>query len=80
MSGFDGQNNLCYIDLYYPLNKTTIDMAKNEVRIYGVSEELKNDLIAIAENTGITLTALLKPKLREIRDSYPSNLRKVQLP
>lgn len=49
-------------------------MAK-EVRVRGVNNQIVDDLEAIAKNLGITVTALLKPKLREIRDSYPEKMR-----
>lgn len=52
-------------------------MAKHdEIRIYGVSAQVKKDLINISKNTGVTLAALLKPKLREIAESYPESMRR----
>ena len=52
------------------------NMAKNnEIRITGVPEQIKEDLKNIAFNTGVDLGQLLKPRLREIRDSYPEYLR-----
>jgi hypothetical protein len=51
-------------------------MAKHdEIRIYGVSPKLKTDLYNIAKNTGVTLASLLKPKLREIAESYPTQMK-----
>jgi len=52
-------------------------MAKqNEIRITNVPKDIKEDLENIAANTGISLGTLLKPKLREIRDSYSEKMRK----
>lgn len=48
---------------------------KNEIRITGVAPQIKEDLQNIARNEGICLGQLLKPKLREIRDSYPQHMR-----
>lgn len=51
-------------------------MAKEpEIRVRGVSETLKQELLNIARNQGIKLSDFLKPKLREIRDSFPKELR-----
>jgi hypothetical protein len=52
-------------------------MAKqNEIRITNVPKDIKEDLENIADNIGISLVTLLKPKLREIRDSYSEKMRK----
>ena len=52
-------------------------MAKqNEIRITNVPLDVKNDLENIAGNIGVTLSAMLKPKLREIRDSYSDKMKK----
>jgi hypothetical protein len=55
-------------------------MAKknDEVRIRGVASDLKNQLLAIAKNTGISLTDLLKPKLREIANSYDDSMKRIR--
>lgn len=47
------------------------------IRIPNVPVEVKQDLQAIAKNEGTTLAALLKPVLRQVRDSYPEYMRKV---
>jgi len=47
----------------------------NEIRITSVPPKIKEDLKNIAKNEGISLAHLLKPKLREIRDSYPERMR-----
>jgi gas vesicle protein len=49
---------------------------KSEVRVRGVAEQINNDLNNIASNLGTNLSDLLKPKLREIRDSFPEELRR----
>lgn len=53
-------------------------MAKeNEIRVKGVPPVIKQDLKNIAKNTGTTLSQLLKPHLREIRDSYSEDMRTI---
>ncbi len=50
---------------------------KSEIRIRGVSSELKNVLLNIAKNCGYsTLTDFLKPKLRDVANSYAENLKR----
>jgi hypothetical protein len=46
-----------------------------ELRITGVNPKLKDELNNIAANQGINLTSFLKPKLREIADSYPEKMK-----
>lgn len=44
--------------------------------IHGISKDVKRDLFCIAKNLGsYTISALLKPELRKIRDSYPIDMR-----
>lgn len=51
-------------------------MAKSdELRLRGISGKLKEDLQTIARNEGVNLSALLKPRLRQIVDSYPPQMR-----
>jgi len=53
-------------------------MEKNgmqSIEISNVSPEVKRDLTNIAKNEGVSLAQFLKPKLREIRDSYPEKMR-----
>lgn len=45
------------------------------LRISGVPNQLANELQNIAKNSGVTLAALLKPKLREIAESYPQQMK-----
>lgn len=47
-----------------------------EIRIKHVTPQMREDLRNIAKNIGVTLSAMLKSKLRDIRDSYPEHLRK----
>lgn len=47
----------------------------SEVRIYGVAPSIHNELVNISDHIGIDLSSMLKPKLREIRDSYPAHMR-----
>jgi len=46
-----------------------------EVRIYGVSVGTADALLNLSNNLGITVTQLMKPKLREVLDSYPDHLK-----
>ena len=46
-----------------------------EVRMRGVSKKLVNELVNISKNIGIDLSDMLKPKLREIVDSYPDHFK-----
>lgn len=48
---------------------------KDELRLR-VHENLKNDLMNIAKNTGITMSSLLKPALKSLADSYPEHMKK----
>lgn len=47
----------------------------SEVRIKGVSKVMSKQLGNIAKNLGVGISAILKPKIREIVDSYPDNLK-----
>ncbi len=57
-------------------------MAKNQkvtldyIKIKSVSPSLKNELKSIAKNLDVDLSSFLKPKLREIANSYPMEMRK----
>lgn len=49
---------------------------QSEIRI--VTEgmiEVHQDLVNIAKNSGVTLQQFLRPKLREISDSYPAKMK-----
>ncbi len=48
---------------------------KNEIRIQHVNDKTFKELHNIAGNQGVSLASLLKPKLREIADSYPDKLK-----
>lgn len=50
---------------------------KQDIRITitHVNPRVKSELENIADNTGISLGALLKPKLREIAESYPPHMK-----
>lgn len=48
---------------------------KPELRIQGVSTKTHNELKNIADNVGVNLSELLRPKLREIIESYPEKMR-----
>lgn len=49
---------------------------QNEIRIRDISPSVKQDLDNIASNMGVTLSQLMRPKLREIADSYPDHLKR----
>jgi hypothetical protein len=51
-----------------------------EIRIRGVSGQIVEDLDNVSKNLGVTLSDLLKPKLAEIVNSYPANLKRPQMP
>lgn len=46
-----------------------------EIRVRGVSPQLHDDLINISRNEGRSLSDILKPKLREVADSYPERMK-----
>jgi hypothetical protein len=46
------------------------------IKIKGVPKNIKEDLTNISKNLGISLTSMLKPKLREIANSYPPELKR----
>jgi len=48
---------------------------ENEIRIFNVPPALKKELENIAKHSGIPLPQLLKPKLRDIANSYPDFMR-----
>ncbi len=48
----------------------------SEIRINGVSPDLHIQLINIAKHLGIPFSSWIKPKLREIADSYPDDMKK----
>jgi len=50
-------------------------MAYNEIRITNIPPEVLKDLRNIAKNSGITLSAFLKPKLRKITAEYPAEMK-----
>lgn len=54
---------------------TTKKKGEDEIRVRGVSPKLVTELNNIANNIGISLTQMLKPKLREISDSYPEKMK-----
>jgi len=47
-----------------------------EIRIANVARDLHEDLENIAKNYGVTLQHFLKPKLRDIANSYTEDMRK----
>jgi hypothetical protein len=47
-----------------------------ELRITGVPEEILDQLHNIAKNEGNNLSAILKPHLRKIVESYPERMRR----
>jgi|GEM_PF-1551016 len=51
-----------------------------EVRTRGVSPRVAMELHNICKNLGVSVSDFLKPKLREIVDSYPEHMKKAPLP
>lgn len=49
---------------------------QNEIRIQNVSDYVHDSLLNIAKNNGVSIQEFLKPKLRELADSYPEHLKK----
>ncbi|MCE3278032.1 MAG: hypothetical protein K0S44_223 [Bacteroidetes bacterium] len=50
-----------------------------EIRIENVNRELHDDLMFIAKKiNGVGLGSFLKPKLREIRDSYSAEIKRLK--
>jgi predicted DNA-binding protein len=47
------------------------------IKITGVSQKIKDELNNISSNAGIPLSQILKPKLREIVDSYPEDMKRI---
>jgi hypothetical protein len=47
-----------------------------EIRIRGVSKKVVEELLNISKNSGVPLSDLLKPKLREIADSFPDSMKR----
>lgn len=48
----------------------------NEIRIRGVRQDIITQLRNISDHLGVTVNDMLKPKLREIIDSYPEHYKK----
>lgn len=46
------------------------------IKITGVSDKMKDELKNISKNSGITLSQMLKPKLREFCESFPPEMKK----
>lgn len=51
------------------------DYYYNEVRVRSVPEKMKIELKNISDHTGKTISALMRPKIRELIDSYPEHYR-----
>lgn len=47
-----------------------------ELRIYGVSVKIHEEINNIADNLGNTFSDFMKPHLRKIVESYPEDMRK----
>lgn len=57
--------------------KTFSSMARtSEIRIKGVSSQLKTDLKNISRNTGLTLAGYVKWKLKEIVAATPATMKR----
>ncbi len=52
-------------------------MSKNpDLRIYGVSKIIHEEINNIAKNSGLTLSDFMKPELRKIVERFPERYRK----
>jgi hypothetical protein len=49
---------------------------RSYIKLTGVSSQLKDDLVTISKNSGLTLSAFLKAKLRDIVEMTPPQLRR----
>jgi hypothetical protein len=47
----------------------------SEIKITNVPNSLKTELTNIAKNHGVELGSWLKPKLRELANTYPQRMR-----
>ncbi len=52
---------------------------KDEIRIQHVNHEVHEILKNIAKNSGVSIQAILKPKLREIANSFPESMQRPPL-
>jgi hypothetical protein len=67
-------STICGIIIFESMSDTKGHSDKiDEIRIRNVSRETHTDLQNIADNYGISLSALLKPKLKDIANSYPAH-------
>lgn len=51
-------------------------MSRAKLIIYGVSEQIHDDLCNIADNHTVSFSDFMRPHLRKIRDSYSEEMRK----
>lgn len=72
-----GKNYLYIYNMGKTEDKSWKKYTENEIRVSGMNPTVKKELENIAENEGYsTLNSFYKVKLRELRDSYPENMRK----
>lgn len=49
---------------------------KRYLKITGIPPSVKEQFMNISDNTGSSMSALIKPKIMELIDSYPEHMRK----
>jgi hypothetical protein len=59
-----------------PRNKSHREGDTEDVRIYGVPKDLHNDLMAIKNRMGTSLSHMLKPQLRKFVESQPDYMKR----
>ena len=47
----------------------------DEIRIRNIPKKIKSDLINISDHTGETMSALLRPVVKEFIDSFPDHYK-----
>jgi hypothetical protein len=47
----------------------------NEIRITNLSSKTFSDIKNIAENSGVTMSNLLRPQITKIAESYPDRMK-----
>lgn len=50
-----------------------------EARVRGLSKKLSKQLFNISKNLGVSISSILKPKIKEIVDSYPDHIKQVSI-
>lgn len=49
-----------------------------DIKVKNVPNQVHQDLTNISKNLGISVTALIKPKLKELTDSYSADMKRIK--